>query len=98
MGNKLTISAGLVVLIILAVNLVGNEFHLRFDFTEDKEYTLSPATRDILSHLDDAVTVKAYFSQKVPPYIARTRPDSKDLLVESSNSSRRNVAYPLVDH
>ncbi|PGH39215.1 MAG: hypothetical protein CRN43_10475 [Candidatus Nephrothrix sp. EaCA] len=97
MGNKLTISAGLVVLIILAVNLVGNEFHLRFDFTEDKEYTLSPATRDILSHLDDAVTVKAYFSQKVPPDIARTRQDFQDLLVEYSNRSGGNVAYTFVD-
>lgn len=97
MGKKITISAGLVVLIILAVNLVGNEFHLRFDFTEDKEYTLSPATRDILSHLDDVLTVKAYFSQNVPPDIARTRQDFQDLLVEYNNRSKGNVAYSFIN-
>ena len=67
MHKKLYTSIGLLILIIVAINFVSNEFHLRFDFTEDREYTLSDATADILYDLEDVVTVKAYFSENLPP-------------------------------
>jgi gliding-associated putative ABC transporter substrate-binding component GldG len=97
MQNKLYISAGLVILIIVAINFVSNEFHLRLDFTEDHEYTLSKATQDILDDLEDPVTVKAYFSQNLPPDIAKVRQDFQEMLVEYANRSDGKVVYEFIN-
>jgi gliding-associated putative ABC transporter substrate-binding component GldG len=97
MSNKLYISTGLVILIIVALNLVSNEFHLRLDFTEDHEYTLSKATNDILDELEDPVTVKAYFSQNLPPSIAGTSQDFQEMLVEYANRSDGKVVYEFIN-
>jgi gliding-associated putative ABC transporter substrate-binding component GldG len=97
MNKKLYTSIGLLILIIVAINLVSNEFHLRFDFTEDGEYTLSDATTDILDDLEDPVTIKAYFSQNLPPDIAKTRQDFQEMLIEYSNRSDGKVIYEFIN-
>jgi gliding-associated putative ABC transporter substrate-binding component GldG len=97
MSNKLYISTGLVILIIVALNFVSNEFHLRLDLTEDHEYTLSKATKDILDELEDPITVKAYFSQNLPPDIAKVRQDFQEMLVEYSNRSDGKVVFEFVN-
>ncbi len=61
MRSKVYITVALIAGILIMLNLVANEFHLRIDLTEDKQYTLSEATRDILNDLEEPVTVKAYF-------------------------------------
>ena len=99
MKNKNTIFTYLLVLlgVVLLVNILANRFFLRLDLTEDQRYTLSPATRDILSELEEPITVRAYFSKDVPAQIASTRNDFKDLLVEYGSRSGGNVVYEFVD-
>ena len=97
MHKKLYTSLGLLLLIIVAINFVSNEFHLRFDFTEDGEYTLSEATSEIIDDLEDPVTVKAYFSQNLPPDVAKTRQDFQEMLIEYSNRSDGKVVYEFIN-
>ncbi len=97
MYKKLYTSIGLLILIIVVINLVSNEFHLRFDFTEDGEYTLSDATSDILDDLEDPVTVKAYFSQNLPPDVAKTRQDFQEMLIEYANRSDGKIVYEFIN-
>lgn len=97
MHKKLYTSLGLLLLIIVAINFVSNEFHLRFDFTEDGEYTLSEATSEIIDDLEDPVTVKAYFSQNLPPDVAKTRQDFQEMLIEYSNRSNGKVVYEFIN-
>jgi gliding-associated putative ABC transporter substrate-binding component GldG len=97
MLKNVSLSAGLIIAIIIALNLLGNEFNLRLDFTEDKEYTLSPATRDILETLDDAVTVKAYFSENLPPQYMPVRQGFQEALLEYTNRSDGKVVYEFIN-
>jgi len=90
-------TAILITAILVFVNLVSNQFFVRLDFTENKQYTLSKATKDIIKNLDDPVTVKAYFSRNLPPYIEKTRKDFLDMLVEYSSVSKGMVVYEFVD-
>ena len=53
--------------IILIANLLFNQLYFRLDFTEDKQYTLSAATKDILNDLDEVITVRAYFFRRPAP-------------------------------
>lgn len=95
--QKIYTSTLLIIGIIVAVNLVSTEFHVRLDLTEDRQYTLSPATRDILENLEDPVTVKAYFSKDLPPNIGRARKDFQDMLVEYANISDGMIAYEFIN-
>ncbi len=61
--NKLHITVLLVIAIIIVVNMLADQFYFRLDFTEDRQYTLSKATKDILKDLQEPVTVKAFFSK-----------------------------------
>jgi len=83
--------------IIVLLNLLSDTFFLRLDFTADKRYTLSKATKDILKNLDRPVTVKAYFTRDLPPNIATTRRDFKDLLTEYSRISHGMVQFTFID-
>ncbi len=87
----------LVLGIAILVGVLSAQFSFRLDFTGDKRYTLSKATRDILGSLKEPVTVTAYFSKNLPPNIASTKSDFKDLLIEYVSRSGGNVVYEFID-
>ena len=83
--------------ILILLNILANRFFFRIDFTEDKRYTLSKATKDLLENLDDPVTITAYFSEGLPPNIDKTRVDFKDLLSEYASRSRGKILYEFIN-
>ncbi len=83
--------------IILLANLLSTDYFARLDLTESKSYTLSTATEDILENLVEPVTVKAYFSENLPPAIETTRQSFKDLLIEYANISAGNIVYEFIN-
>ncbi len=97
MKKQLLASTFLVVGIVLVINFLFNELHLRFDLTDDRQYTLSQATLDILADLEEPVTIKAYFSKDLPANIAATRTDFQDMLVEYNSRSNGMIAYEFIN-
>ncbi|MBN3035844.1 MAG: GldG family protein, partial [Bacteroidales bacterium] len=95
--NKIMTQLLLVAAILVVINVISDRFFLRLDFTADKRYTLSKATRNILRTLEEPVTITAYFTEDLPPDISATRRDFKDLLVEYANASRGMVVYEFID-
>jgi len=95
--DKLYISVPLIAAIVVVLNLVSGEFSFRLDLTEDKQYTLSDATRDILRELDDPITITAYFSEDLPPNVAHVRNDFMDMLIEYNNLSKGTVVYEFLN-
>lgn len=96
MSNNKFVTILLLAGILLLVNIMSNQFFFRLDLTEDRQYTLSKATRDILRDLDQPVMVTAYFSDNLPADIAKTRRDFQDLLIEYANRSKGNLDYRFV--
>ncbi|HMJ69958.1 MAG TPA: GldG family protein [Cyclobacteriaceae bacterium] len=95
--KKIYITTILVILIVIVVNMLSTMFHFRLDFTDDNQYTLSDATRDILRELEEPVTIKAYFTANVPPSIAKGRQDFQEMLVEYAAKSDGLVQYEFID-
>lgn len=87
----------LIIGILFLVNIISTDFFVRFDLTENQRYTLSDATEDIVENLLEPVTVKAYFSENLPPNVAQTRQDFKDLLVEYASMSDGNLVYEFIN-
>ena len=92
--------AGLIVFSLL-VGWFGSSIGGRLDLTGDKLFTLSPATNEILSELDDLVTVTLYKSKDPPPQISLVTRDVTDFLKDFAAGSDGNVKivekYPLDD-
>lgn len=97
MKQKLYISTILIVSILLVLNLLSNEFHIRFDLTDERQYTLSQATKDILRNLEEPVTITAYFSKNLPPNIVKTRQDFQEMLVEYASLADGMLLYEFKD-
>ncbi len=91
------ISALLIAAIVVIINLISDEVFFRLDFTDNKQYTLSEATKDLLKDLDKPITIKAYFSKNLPPKIANIRRDFKDLLIEYANLSKGKIKYEIIN-
>jgi gliding-associated putative ABC transporter substrate-binding component GldG len=87
----------LVIAIIVFINFLSADFFARLDLTENGRYTLSKATKDIISNLDEPITIRAYFTENLPPNIAQTRKDFRDMLIEYSNRSDNNVVYEFIN-
>ncbi len=95
--KKYFVSIGLVVGIIIFIDLLSYNFFARFDFTDNHQYTLSNATKNLLKNLDEPVTIKAYFSKDLPPNVASVRRDFKDMLIEYASRSKGKLIYDIVD-
>jgi len=93
----LTYSISVIAAIILLLNVLSNRFLIRIDTTQDNRYTLSKATKSILKDLDTPVTVRAYFTKKLPPQLYQSRQEFRDLLVEYANRSDGMVMYEFID-
>lgn len=96
MTNNRYITILLLAGILLLVNALSQQFFLRFDLTENDQYTLSQATRNILRNLEDPVTITAYFSDDLPPTYSNVRQEFQDLLIEYANRSNGYVNYEFI--
>ena len=79
-GN--TLAFVVIILGILAlINFLSTRRFVRTDITEDKRYTISEATKDVLGALDDIVTITVYFSTS-PAEVAQVGRNVRDMLDE----------------
>lgn len=83
--------------IIILLNILSGRFFLRLDTTQDQRYTLSHASRTILRELEEPVTIKAYFTKKLPPQLYQGRQEFNDLLMEYASRSGGMVLYEFID-
>lgn len=95
--KKINISLLLILGILLFANLVSEQYFFRIDLTEDKQYTLSDATKGIMKSLENPITVKAYFSENLPPDIAKTKNDFEEYLIEYARNSDDNLVYTFIN-
>ena len=86
-GNTLAVVA-IIFGILVLINFLSTRRFIRADLTEDKRYTISTATKNVIDTLDDIVTITAYFSTN-PAEVAQIRRDVRDVLDEYNAFSKR---------
>ncbi|MDP1622843.1 MAG: Gldg family protein [Bacteroidales bacterium] len=87
----------LIIGVAIFINYLGDRFFFRLDFTADKRYTLSEATKNILGSLKETVTVSAYISEELPQQFAQLRRDFREELIEYSNRSNGKVMFEFIN-
>ncbi len=82
--------AGLIVVSLL-VGWSSTAIGGRIDLTEDKLFTMSPATKDILDQLEDIMTVELFQSKEPPVQVSLVARDVRDFLVDFAAGSGGKV-------
>ena len=82
----------------IAINLwLGQINVLRMDTTEGKLYSISDATQNYLSHLQEPLLIRGYFSSKTHPLLAPLVPQMRDLIREYEVASDGRVRVEFID-
>jgi len=79
------------------VVFIGSFLRLRVDLTNEKRYTLTPATRSMLAELDDVVYVKVYLTGALPADLQRLSQSTKDMLDEMRVIQPEKLQYTFID-
>ncbi|MEZ5535596.1 MAG: Gldg family protein [Thiolinea sp.] len=82
------------VLVNVWLNPVGTA---RLDLTRDKIYSLSDATRQYMSQLQEPLLIRGYFSAKSHPLLEPLTPQIKDILKEYQVAGGDKVRVEFID-
>src|SRR5215216_4204240 len=97
MKKKLFIKLLVIFFVLILLNLLSYLFFFRIDFTADKSYTLSNATKNILKQLNQPITINAYFSEDLPTQLIKSKKDFEELLIEYKKRSKSKVTYTFTN-
>jgi ABC-2 type transport system permease protein len=96
--RKVFTTTVLVTLNLIMVNVWLNPLgRLRLDLTDQKEFTLSQTSKDLLSNLEEPLLIRAYISDKNHPLLKPLEPHIRDMLKEYELASRGKTIAEVVD-
>ena len=87
-------------LILIFVNIIVSYANIRWDVTEDNNYSLSDGTKKILSSLSAPVTIKFFYSQSNPDIPANIKiyaKEVKDFLSEYKHAGKGRIKVEFHD-
>jgi gliding-associated putative ABC transporter substrate-binding component GldG len=90
------ISVLLVAGILVVLNVIALKVFFRWDLTPNKIYTLSDASKSIVTKLDDKLVIKAYFTDNLPAPYNNNRRYLQELLDDYRNASNGNISYEII--
>ena len=94
-GDWLLFANGLVLLVLL--NILASVYFFRIDLTEEKRYTIKPATKQLLNELDDEVFVEVYLAGELNPGFKRFQKSILETLEEFKIYSHNKVQFTVTD-
>ena len=97
--KSVQVLVGVIILAIL-INLFGGYIKARIDLTSNRLFTLSPATKNIVSNLEDQLVLDFVVSKKLPAQISYQAQEIRDVLNDYEKYGKGkvdlNIYYPDV--
>lgn len=89
-------SLAIIIIILIAINIISNYYFKRFDLTEDKRYTLSETSLNIIKNIDSPLIVDVFLEGNFPPDFMRLQNETRQLLEEFS-AYNPNIIFQFVN-
>lgn len=83
--------------ILIGLNWAASLFFVRIDLTADQRYSLSDATKSLLSNLDKDININVYLSGEFPPGFERLESATRETLEEFKNYSNGRLHFQFSD-
>ncbi|MCA9380509.1 GldG family protein [Candidatus Dojkabacteria bacterium] len=94
-NNKTILVFTIIGLVVL--NYLSLKYFVRLDTTDSQNFSISQTTKDIISELENDVTIEVYFSDNIPPNLTEARQNVLDLLEEYAKTSNGKIILDLKD-
>ena len=91
------ITFSLVVVIIILINTIINQFTPIIDLTKDKVYSLSKESKNLVKNLKEPMTVKFFVTPNLPPPFSTYERYIKDLFEGYKSAGGKNISFEVVD-
>ena len=88
---------GIIVVLLLIGNVLARDYFFRLDLTEDKRYTLSEPSKEMLQELDEVVYVDVYLEGDVPGGFKRLQRAVRETLEEFRTYAGASIQYTFID-
>ncbi len=85
------------VLIIILANFISTLAFFRIDFTKEKRFTLSDASKSYMKNLEDVVYVQVYLEGEFPAGFKRLRNATKETLDDLKAYAGSNLEYEFIN-
>ena len=95
--NKYYMHSGIFLVGLVLLNLIARDNFRRLDLTDNKMYSLSNSSKNVISQVDDLLTMKVYFSSDLPNELGNTKRFLQDILEEFSAYSHGNIRFFFED-
>lgn len=86
-----------VLVALFAVNAAAARIYLRLDITDDKRYTLSAHTRQLLTRLDRGIGVDVFLDGHLPPGMQKLQDATTRMLGEFCRITGNQIRYTVVN-
>ena len=87
----------LIFVLTLLVNITFSQFDFSLDLTEDKKYTISKESKQILNNLDDIIYIKVYLDGAFPYEFKYLQDELFTLLSSFKNIANKNFEFEFID-
>lgn len=91
------VSLIVMLLIIILVNFISTLAFFRIDFTKEKRFTLSDASKAYMQNLNDVVYVKVYLEGEFPAGFKRLQNSTKETLDDLKAYAGSNLEYEFIN-
>ncbi|MBU0647973.1 GldG family protein, partial [Patescibacteria group bacterium] len=83
--------------IFIIINILSGMFFTRFDFTQGQIYTLSDASKKIVTQLPDGIEIKTFVSETMPAQFVTAKNELVDKLSEYQNIAGGKIKVTYLD-
>ena len=97
--NKIGGSKGWLIItlfLLFLINWAAFVWHSRLDFTNEKRFTLSVATKQLLKSLSEPIQVDVFLKGNYPSGFKKLSSSTEDLLLEFKEISGKNFKYNFI--
>src|SRR5690554_6085028 len=95
--NKNTIVSILLLIVgLVFINLLGNQFYKRLDLTQDKRFTLAEETKGIIEKADSPIVIDVFLKGDFPPEFRKLQSETEQLL-EEFTAYNSNIRVEFID-
>lgn len=80
-------------IVLIGFNYLASVVHTRVDLTQEKRYTLSPATKKLIKGLHDKVSITVFLSGEMPAGFKKLGNSTKEMLQEFKELGGSNIQF-----
>src|SRR5947207_12629483 len=87
----------LLIIGLVAVNIIASQRHLRYDLTQEKRYSLTNTTKNLIRQLKSDLVINVFLKGDFPTQFRKLSTATQEFLSVLKESNASKVTYHFID-